>query len=411
MKILFIHQNFPGQFRHLAAELAKQQHTVYALAQKKNGVREALPGVRIFEYSPRRGNTPSIHPWLVDFESQTIRAECVYRLALDLKRGGFTPDIIYGHPGWGECLLIKEVWPTAAVGLYFEYYYRSKDGDSDFDPEFKIDIEELVPRIRWKNIANELCFELADFGVSPTQWQRDTFPEKIREKISVIHDGIDTDTVKPNSAIEVSLNGKNKLTKCDEVITFVSRTLEPHRGFHIFMRSLPHLLKTRPNANVLIIGSDGVSYGKPPTSGQTWRQQLLREIQPLLDTADLSRISFLGQLPYSHFISILQLSTIHVYLTYPFVISWSLLEAMACGCAIVASDTPPVKEILTDRYNANLVSFFDQSQLVNRVDHLLSSEVERATMVSIARKTAMERYDLKTSCLPKQIDLLKNYSH
>ncbi|HZW21313.1 glycosyl transferase family 1, partial [Noviherbaspirillum sp.] len=327
MKILFIHQNFPGQFKFLAPALAAEPgNTVVAMTMQKLKAAE-WQGVKLVPYSASRGTTPNVHPWVSDFETKTIRGDACFRAALQLKAKGFTPDVIIAHPGWGESLFVKDVWPQAKLGIYAEFFYHTSGADVGFDPEFPSKDEGDACRLRLKNINNLLHFEIADAGISPTLWQASTFPAPFRSKITVVHDGIDTDAVKPNPGVSLKLSGNVALTRQDEVITFVNRNLEPYRGYHIFMRALPELLARRPNARVLIVGGDDVSYGARPESGRKWKDIFAAEVRPKISDADWARVHFLGNIPYEHFIPLLQLSTVHVYHTYPFVLSWSLLEA------------------------------------------------------------------------------------
>jgi len=401
VKILFVHQNFPGQFRSLAPTLAARGHSVVALTMRQQEV-PVWQGVRVLRYGTPRGTTPGIHPWLSDFETKTIRAEACFRASLRLREAGFTPDVIIAHPGWGESLFLKDVWPAATLGIYCEFFYRPEGCDVGFDPEFlACDPGELC-RLRLKNLNNLLHFERADVGLSPTRWQAGTFPQPFRDRISVIHDGIDTDRLTPNQSVSLTLNGTMTLTKADEVITFVNRNLEPYRGYHIFMRALPELLRRRPNARVMIVGGDGVSYGAKPSTG-TWKARFATEARQCISDMDWARVHFLGNLHYEHFIALLQLSRVHVYLTYPFVLSWSLLEAMSLGCAVVASDTAPVREAVQHNETGRLVDFFDHSALTEAVLALLDDAASRERLGATARAFVREQYDLRTHCLPRQL--------
>ncbi len=402
MNILFIHQNFPGQFKFLAPALVQQGHQVRALLVNKTDA-QTWEGVSLVPYQTQRGSTPAIHPWLIDFETKTIRGEACFRAALALKDGGFTPDVIIAHPGWGESLFLKEVWPSAKLGIYCEFYYHARGADMGFDPEFVATDAGEVCRLQLKNLNNILHFEVADAGISPTHWQASTFPEPFRSSISVIHDGIDTAYLLPNPAASLTLNGQLTLTKADEIITFVSRNLEPYRGYHIFMRALPALLKQRPHARVVIVGGDDVSYGARAEAGTTWKSVFIDEVRAQIADADWQRVHFVGHIAYVPFITLLQLSTVHVYLTYPFVLSWSLLEAMSIGCAIVASDTAPLREAIVHDETGRLVDFFDQHALVDEVCQLLEDATLRERLGNNARAFAIKQYDLKTCCLPKQL--------
>jgi len=398
MNILFIHQNFPGQFKFLAPALVQQGHAVVAMTMQKTEVKQ-WQGVKLETYSASRGSTPNVHPWVSDFETKTIRAEACFRSALEMKTNGFTPDLIIAHPGWGESLFLKDVWPNARLGIYCEFYYHPDEADVGFDPEFPSKDVGDVCRLRLKNLNNLLHFDVVDAGISPTHWQASTFPEPFRSKITVVHDGIDTEAVAPNPNVSLTLNGDIKLTRADEVITFVNRNLEPYRGYHIFMRALPELLKRRPQARVLIVGGDDVSYGARPEEGKKWKDIFAAEVRPQISDKDWARVHFLGHIQYQHFIALLQLSTVHVYLTYPFVLSWSLLEAMSVGCAIVASDTQPLREAIAHNDTGRLVNFFDLAGLVNEVCALLDDPTARAKLGA----NAQDNYDLKTVCLPKQL--------
>jgi glycosyltransferase involved in cell wall biosynthesis len=368
-------------------------------------------GVQLVHYTAKRGSTLNVHPWVSDFETKTIRAEACFKAALQMKQQCYRPDVIVAHHGWGESLFLKEVWPEAKLGIYCEFFYHPHGADVGFDPEFPATDEGEVCRLRLKNLNNLLHFEVADAGISPTHWQASTFPEPFKNKISVVHDGIDTQAVAPNPAVSLTLKmaaGKDLvLTRQDEVITFVNRNLEPYRGYHTFMRALPQLLKERPNARVLLVGADDVSYGARPDAAKygeaKWKDIFANEVRGQISDADWQRVHFLGHVPYQYFIPLLQLSTVHVYLTYPFVLSWSLLEAMSAGCAIVASDTQPLREAIVQNETGKLVNFFDASALAASVCDLLNNAEERKRLGSNARAFAQANYDLQSVCLPKQL--------
>jgi len=404
MNILFIHQNFPGQFKFLAPALVQQGHTVVAMTMQKTET-AAWQGVRLVSYAAARGSAPDVHPWVSDFETKVIRGEACFRAALKIRQDGFNPDIIIAHHGWGESLFLKDIWPAAKMGIYCEFFYQSQGTDVGFDPEFPAtDAAGEVCRLRLKNLNNLLHFETADAGLSPTHWQASTFPEPLRSRITVVHDGIDTQAVAPNAGVTMTLNGTLTLSRQNEVITFVNRNLEPYRGYHIFMRALPEILKQRPHARVLIVGGDDVSYGARPDKGQKWKDIFAAEVRGQISDADWGRVHFLGHIPYQQFIPLLQLSSVHVYLTYPFVLSWSLLEAMSVGCAIVASDTQPLREAIFQDETGRLVDFFDVAGLAREVCTLLDNPAERERLGKNARAFAQSTYDLRQVCLPRQLE-------
>ena len=401
MNVLF------GQFKFLAPALVRQGHGVRAMLLQKSAA-ASWQGVTLVPYGVSRGTTPGVHPWVSDFETKTIRADACFRAALQLKAQGFEPEVIVAHHGWGESLFLKEVWPEARLGIYCEFYYHPRGSDVGFDPEFALqDAAGEACRLRLKNLNNLLHFDIADAGISPTHWQASTFPAPMRSRISVVHDGIDTQAVAPNPSVTLTLNGTLRLSRDDEVVTFVNRNLEPYRGYHVFMRALPELLRRRPAARVLIVGGNDVSYGARPTpqqhGGSSWKDIFIAEVRPQISDADWARVHFLGNIPYEQFIPVLQLSRVHVYLTYPFVLSWSLLEAMSAGCTIVASDTQPLHEAIHHNQTGRLVPFFDGQALVDEISALCDDPATRQRLGSAARAFAQANYDLHTSCLPRQL--------
>lgn len=386
--------------------MAARGHEVMAMRQ--GAPREQFPGVTIVHYRLERRNTPGIHPWALPFESKVVHAEAAGRAALALKAEGFTPDLIYVHPSWGESLGLRDVWPSARIVSFCEFHYHSHGADTNFDPEFGPPDWAADVRVRIKNAAHHLAMEISDHGISPTEWQRAQYPEWFRRHISVVHDGIDTAIAKPNPLARLGLRDRDvDLCAGDEIVTFVSRTLEPYRGYHIFMRALPEILRRRPRARVLIVGGNDGGYGAAPPAGTSWRQRFLDEA--VAAGLDLSRVHFLGRIPYQAYLSVLQLSAVHVYLTYPFVLSWSLLEAMSAGCFVVGSNTPPVVEVMQHGYNGWLVDFFDVAALVDAVSEGLACADERKPMRQAARQTIVDRYDLHGICLPRQIELLEEF--
>ncbi len=409
MNILFIHQNFPGQYKHLAPTLAARGHRCVALTLR---VKKAMTwkGLEVLPYKIARTQGGGVHPWLLDMDTKLIRAEACYNAARALRDQGFRPDVILAHPGWGEALFLRDVWPDARIGLYCEWYYGADEAQG-FDPEFAIkDAETETLRLRMKNLNNMLNAPLADAVISPTQYQANKFPDEIQKRITVIHDGIDTDKVRPDPDVRFELDNGAVLTREDEVVTFLNRNLEPYRGYHTFMRALPELLHNRPKAQVLIVGGDGVSYGGAPAKGKTWKQIYIDEVRGDISDEDWARVHFLGTIDYDRFLRLLQVSTVHVYLTYPFVLSWSLLEAMSAGAAIVGSDTAPVREVIEDQKTGVLVDFFNVSGLVKTLGQLLDDAELRGRLGQQARRQIVQGYDLNTRCLPRLINWVEGLS-
>jgi len=387
-RLLFVHQNFPGQYRHLAAHYAAEAGTrVVAVGEKANLLRQPrLPGVEVLGYDlPELKNVDPFNGAVV---KAIHRGKRVAAGAAHLKRQGFRPDVIFAHIGWGEALFLKDIFPDARILLYCEFFYGSREADVGFDPEFPLNAEKVL-RLRVMNAPLLMSLDASDWGMAPTRWQQKQFPEMHANRMSVIHDGIDTDGVTPGSGAE------------EELITYVARNLEPYRGFHVFMRAIPEIQKRRPNARIVIVGGDEVSYSPRLPPGQTYRQHLLREIE---GKADLSRVHFTGKIPYAEYLALLRRSSVHVYLTYPFVLSWSLLEAMAAGCLVVGSRTPPVEEVIRDGENGLLTDFFSAEKLAARINEALSMDSQ--PLRDAARKTVVERFDLKRVCLPAQLELV-----
>jgi glycosyltransferase involved in cell wall biosynthesis len=403
VKVLFVHQNFPGQYLHLARHLAStSDNRVVFITQRQNGT---LPGVQKLLYKPRRTISPQVHHYLRESEAAVLNAQEVARVAMDLRKTGFVPDVMLGHNGWGEIWYLKDIFPEAPLIGYFEFFYRLHGADVGFDPADPV-TPDTAPRLRTKNLGNLLALDTADLGQCPTEWQKSVYPRRYHPILNVIHEGIDTTVVKPDPSARVILaDAKLELNAGDEILTYVARNLEPYRGFPSFMRALPRILMTRPDARVLIVGGDEVSYGARLPSGQTYRQQMLKELG---DSLDLSRVHFLGKIPYAAFVKVLQISRVHVYLTYPFVLSWSMLEAMAAGCLIVGSRTQPVEEVLHHGGNGLLVDFFSHEETADRVIQALEDPRAFASLRQNARQTIVDRYDLRSICLPAHLRLLKS---
>lgn len=402
MNILFVHQNFPGQFRRIAPILAAQGHKVIGLGENPA---PPIPGVQHIRYNaPREGNDTT-HPYLRRIEGQVRRAQEVARAASALKRAGFVPDIIEAHLGWGEAGYLRDVFPTSRILLYCEFFYRAHGTDVGFDPmNGTIDLErEAFTRSR--NFMQLLQLEAADWGVAPTRFQHATYPAWAQARMSVVHEGIDTRIATSDGPAEFALPDGRVFRAGDPLVTYAARQMDPYRGFHTFLRALPDFQRRRPEAQVVIVAAgEGVSYGPKPPGGGSWKDFLLQELDGQLD---LSRVHFLGHLPYRELLTLFRVSAAHMYLTYPFVLSWSMLDAMACGAAILASSTAPVVEVMQDGVSGILVDFFDSGAIAERLDWMLTHQDELHPLRQAARRTVVESYDLATICMPRQLRLLE----
>jgi glycosyltransferase involved in cell wall biosynthesis len=404
MKLLLVHQNFPGQYKHIAARFGADPGVqVVAIGEQDNlSKRPDIPGVQRLAYRVAREVGKEIHPYLRNIEAAVLRGQAVARIAMQLRAKGFVPDLICAHPAWGEALYLREIFPDSRILAFFEFYYLSQGADMGFDPEFPATLDDHL-RIRTWNMVQQSSFFSADAGITPTRWQASVYPAEFQAKMNIIHDGIDTDTLRPNPAARFPLPDGRVLTRSDEVISFISRGLEPYRGFHLFMRALPELMRRRPNAQIVIVGGDTPSYGRRPKDAANWREYLLREVG---DQIDPNRLHFVGKIPYPAFVSLLQVARAHVYLSYPFVLSWSMLEAMAAGAPIIASRTPPVTEFIRHETNGLLFDFFDRQALVEAVCRALDDADLSQALTRSARQTIVEGYDLERVCLPAQIKLM-----
>ncbi len=346
---------------------------------------------RVFYQAPKP-DADGTHANARDWDLAAQRAEAVSRTAANLKRLGFDPDIIIGHHGWGELLDLVDVWPGVPILGYYEFYYATDGQDVGYDPEFPVGPERFS-RIRAMNVINHMAVALGQHGQTPTRWQYTRYPEWARGGIRVLPEGARLDTCKPDpdAARRGFELGGFKVSPKERLVTFVCRNLEPYRGFHTFMRALPRLMRERPEARVVVVGGDDVSYGARLAQG-TWREFMLRELAGKLDE---SRVLFAGQVPYADYVSLLQRSDVHAYLSYPFVASWSLREAMACGCQIVAADVEPVAEFVTHDVTGTLVPGLDHERVAEALVGALADKRRATRLRKAARRYAEANLDMQ----------------
>jgi glycosyltransferase involved in cell wall biosynthesis len=398
MRILFLHPNFPAQFRHLATALAQDpQNQVVFGTQRAEG---SLPGVHKALYSVPHTAHPQTHQYVRSLENAVLEGQAVYRMGQALKAQGFIPDVVYGHSGWGPTLFIKDLFPQAKLYAYFEWFYHAHGSDADFDPSDPLDANGAA-RIRVKNTPILMDLVNCDRGLSPTHWQHQQLPAEFHAKLKVLHDGVDTNFFcpKPGAKLVLPEIGLD-LSHVDEIVTYATRGMEPYRGFPQFMESVALIQQRRPNCHVVVVGADRVAYGKTLPDGKTYKQLMLEKL-PL----DLSRLHFTGSLPYEQYLQVLQASSAHIYLTRPFVLSWSMLEAMSTGCLVIGSNTAPVREVIQDGKNGLLVDFFSPAEIADRVDEALEHSTRLANLRADARATILKHYDLAT-LLPRHIQWL-----
>ncbi len=407
MNILFIHQNYPAQYKHILNWLATdpgqlaENHRIVFLTQKRDLPKS--PGYHIVRYKPDHIPATDAYRYSADFEKCCANGAKVADMCRNLEGQGFKPHIIIGHSGWGEMLFLKEVWPDVPVLSYFEYFYGVKGGAVGFDPEFPI--SDVMPFIMSaRNGTNYLSHAACDLGQTATRWQKNRYPKSFQQKIKVIHEGIRTDLCVPNPEVSVNLGRvAEPVTRNDEVFTYMARNLEPVRGYHSFMRALPAILDARPNARVLILGGKDVSYGRAPPDGQSYRGMLEKEVG---DKIDWDRVHFLGLVPYEIYLNVIQLSRCHIFLTVPFVPSWSLMESMSMQATIVASDVAPVREIITDEKTGFLVDFLSPDGIAAKVVDVLAHRDNYAEIGKAARAHIVAKYDFHKVALKGNLRLI-----
>lgn len=402
---MFIHPNFPSQHRHLACYFGSdKRHQVVFLCQTEDKI--DIPGVTKGFYKRKREVNEKTHHYLKTCEEAVLNAQAAYEAAVKLHQEyNFKPDVIIAHIGWGDAMFLKDLYPDVPLLGYFEWFYHSHGADVGYFPGEKVSPDKEC-QIRMKNAHHFINLDLCDAGYTPTEWQKKQFPEVYRPKLTVLHDGIDTDFCRPDRSKKLVLpNLKLDLSEVPEIITYVSRGFEDYRGFPQFMEACAGVLKRRPKCHVVLVGSDRVCYGAKPGDGKTFKQLMLERLS---DSLDLSRVHFTGWLNRKDYLTVLQASTVHVYLTRPFVLSWSMLEAMSAGCCLVASQTPPVEEVITDGENGLLAHFMHPEHIALRIEEALDDPLLRERLSKNARELIREKYDL-TKCLNRQINFI--YSH
>lgn len=406
MEVLFVHPNFPGQFLRMAQAFAAQPGLkVYGIGDDAwSRAAPDMPGLTMLRYpapvAPE--NRDNLHIFSRGFDDAIRRGEQILATLAEHKAQGLEPDIIFIHPGWGDALFLRDIFPGAHIVSFFEFYYRSRGADLEFDHEFPPRMADMF-RVRSMNATQLLALESCDVGITPTYWQRSRYPEAWHDRLQVIHEGIDTERVVPNPQASLQLPNGHVLRAGDEVLTFASRNLEPYRGLHVFLRALPTIMAQRPNCQVVIAGGTEKGYGRSPPEGTTFWQYFLDEVKGRLD---MDRVHYLGPQPYEQFLVMLQVSRLHVYLTYPFVLSWSMLEAMSAGCLVLGSATAPVEEVIEDGVNGLLTPFHSPGALADRAILALGHPDHFAALRAAARQTIIDRYDFATVSLPAYRRLL-----
>lgn len=396
MNILFLHRDFPGQFQYLALALASDPNSKVVFVTENTNVE--MQGVTKLVYTPEPITSKSENPCLIFYEKVLSHAQAASKIVQQLKNEGFKPDIIYGFNFWGLAMFIKDIFPDVPLISYCEWFYNAKNSDVDFNGQEVNDNFKML--LRCNNAHMLVDLYSCDACISPTEWQKNQFPKEFHNKFKVIHDGVDTELCKPDKNAKFIIKDKNlELSSTDEVITYGTRGMEPYRGFPQFMKAAEKILKDRPNAHIIIAGSDKAYYSPSPEEG-TYKDIMLKELD-----LDLNRIHFVGIISFVDYIHLLQISSVHVYSTYPYILSWSILNAMAIGCCLVASNTAPVVEVIKDNYNGLLFDFYNVEQLVEKIEYALNNKVEMQKIRENARQTIIDNYEIRKA-LPKQLEYI-----
>jgi len=386
LKILFLHNNFPAQFGVFGQYLSKNGWDV-VFGTQREGI--ALPGGKTFQYKPHREVSKTSHPYIATYENAVLNGQAVARAGFKLEAQGYTPDIVVAHSGWGPGLFVKDVWPTAKYVGYFEWYYRGDSPDIMFGGREPNDLDNRL-RTRSRNAAINSDLIACDAAICPTEFQKAQFPSDLKNKLTVMHDGIDTDYYAPKKDARLTLPNLD-LSNVDEIITYVARGMEPYRGFPEFMKALEVVLKERPGAHAVIVGEDRVAYGAQLPEGDSYKRRVLEECD-----LDWDRVHFTGLLPRDQYAQVLEASAVHVYLTVPFVLSWSMMEAMSAGCAIVASDVAPVREIADQAEGAlSLVDMVNGESIASGILGVLRDKTVGQDLGVRARRLIEDNYTSK----------------
>jgi glycosyltransferase involved in cell wall biosynthesis len=394
MHILFVHQNFPAQFGHIADYLARNKgyHCTF-VSEKPSG---RVGSIERIQYRIQGGATERNHYCSRTFENTIWHSHAVYE-ALKA-RPDVQPDLIVGHSGFGSTLFLPELYDVPIIN-YFEYFYRSHNSDMDFRPDFpSTELNNL--RARARNAMLLLDLENCDRGYSPTRWQRDRLPDLFHDKVKVIFDGIDTALWRPLPAGPRRL-GEREFPPEVKIVTYATRGMESMRGFDIFMKVAKQICDRRNDVIFLVAGEDRVCYGgdQAITGTRTFKEWVLSQ-----GSYDISRFLFLGLVPASQLAQLFNITNVHIYLTVPFVLSWSLMDALACGATILASATAPVREMVRDGENGLLADFFDVNGMVEIVERVLDHPADYAHLGRAGVELVRERYSLDI-CLPQMLAL------
>ena len=387
-KILFLHTNFPAQYRRLLPYLKdKGGFDIRVGTLKENKQKIEVPHVRFAQHREARRE---IHPALTRTENAVLTGQAAYTALHAFRRDNWIPDLICAHSGYGAGLFAKDVFPDSKYLAYHEWYFNGALTD-DGQPASADDHNGLV-RGRMANVPFLVDLAAMDLGITPTRYQHSQFPTAFQPHIRVLHDGVDTDFYTPSNSATVNLAKGGSLTQDSEVITYVARGMEPYRGFPQFMEAVSKVQKQNPNVHTIIAGQDRVAYGSRRKDGQTYKEHALKTLD-----LDMSRIHFPGLVNFETLRELFRISSVHVYLTAPFVLSWSMIEAMSAGCIVLGSDTPPVQEVIRDGEHGFLVDLLDSDKIAERILDIVKNNASLGEVRRKARENILLNYDAKNT--------------
>jgi glycosyltransferase involved in cell wall biosynthesis len=393
MHILFVHQAFPAQFGHLARHLVRDHgYQCTFVSRLPPGTTD---GIRCLQYEPKGGATRHNSYLTRNFENAVAHAAGVH--AACRRHADVRPDLIVGHSGFGSTLFLRELYDCPIVNL-FEYYYRPHGSDMDFRPEFPPrDLDYL--RAYCRNAMILLDLQYCTAGYAPTHWQRSVLPATCHDKVEVIFDGVDTAVWHRHDPVPLAVDGR-PLDADTRLVTYVARGFESMRGFDIFMKVAKRIYRELANVVFVVVGTDRVCYGPDLRliPEKSFREHVLKQ-----DDYDLSKFLFPGPLPPSRLARLLSVSDLHLYLTVPFVLSWSLFDALACGCPVVASNTDPVKEVITHDRTGLLADFYDVDGLAELALRVLRDPAGHRRLGEAGMALIEEKYTLSKT-LPQMLD-------
>lgn len=411
MKFCFIHPVFGSQFYPLAAHLAEQpEHEVLFLCSAdhgKEGMRNLgrdfapTPRMQVQTFNYHSGRKHHADPLLQRILDESYQGMEVFRTLRAMKKQGYAPDFILCHNYWGAALYLKDIYPEVPKIVYSEYHSTPEHVAACLKPGAKLpDSNKLYLRTGQANSL--ISLDAADVILTPTEFQKSTHPAYLHSKIKVIHDGIDTDFFAPNHEVQAIGIAGRKIAKPEhKIITYVSRNFESYRGFESFVKAAA-IVQQQCHEAVFLVGGGTGGGGYGGQCGPDYVKSVLADTPEL----DLRRFLFMGVLNHADYQQLLQLSDVHVYLTVPFVLSWSLLEAMATGCTIVASDTAPVKEVIKDGKNGLLADLYAPEAIAEQI--VKAIQKPNPKLGEQARKTIEKHYSIG-AVLPQFVQFFSKY--